>query len=366
MHEQDEKVYRELQQHLDRQAICYPATQSGVEIRILKRLFKPEEARLAMHLSYKPRSVQQIYEAVKDSGMSLSDMESMLERMVKKSVIRLIEEDGARCFCNLPFIMGMWEAQVYKLTPEFLAEFEEYTTDISFGSEYLNRGLSQMRTIPVEESLPVDSHVTTYDHLTEIIDGAEGPFVSVECMCRKVAAMKGKPCQRSSRLDVCMVLGHWARNYIQSGTGREISKAEALEIVRRNEAEGLVVQLSNTQNVEFVCACCGCCCGMLSAHKMLPRPVDVWVSNYYAAIDGDSCNACGACVERCQVTAVSIDEGLGIAAIDLDRCIGCGVCVSSCSLEAIRLRKKEREIVPPVDIESLHDGIKAEKMRRLG
>jgi hypothetical protein len=93
MHE-EEKAYRELQQHLDRQPVAYPATQSGVEIRILKRLFKPEEARLALHLSYKPRSVEQIYETVKASGMSLNDTENMLDGMMKKSVIKLIERDG--------------------------------------------------------------------------------------------------------------------------------------------------------------------------------------------------------------------------------------------------------------------------------
>jgi len=94
---------------------------------------------------------------------------------------------------------------------------------------------------------------------------------------------------------------------------------------------------------------------------MLPRPIDFWLTNYHATIDSDNCNACEACIERCQLSALSIDESLGVAAIDLDRCIGCGVCVSSCPLEAIRLIKKEREIVPPVDIESLHDSIMAKK-----
>jgi electron transport complex protein RnfB len=356
-----EKVYRELQEHLDRQAICYPATKSGVEIRILKRLFTPMEARLAIYLSYKPRSMQQIYETVKESGISLSNMENMLDGMIKKNVIRLIERDGKRYFCNLPFIMGMWEAHVYNLTPEFLAEFDEYTSDLAFGLEYLNRGFSQMRTIPVEKSLPIDRHVTTYDYIREIINETDGPFVSFECVCRKVAAMKGKPCQKTSRLEVCMVLGDWAKNYIKSGTGREISKAEALERIRQNEADGLVLQVSNTRKVEFVCGCCSCCCAMLGAHKMLPKPIDFWLTNYYAAINTEDCNACGACVDRCQVNAVSIDESLGIAAINLDRCIGCGVCISSCEPKAIHLIQKEKEMVPPVDIEGLHDSIMAKR-----
>lgn len=366
MLKENDKVYRELQEHLDRQPVCYPATQSGVEIRILKRLFTPEEARLATHLSYKPQSVQQIYATVKESGMSLKDMEHILDGMVKKSAAKLIEREGARHFCNWPFILGMWEAQAQNLTPEMLADFEEYTADLAFGVSYLNRGFSQMRTIPIEQSLPIDRHVTTYDHVTEIINGSDGPFVINECICRKVAAMKGKPCQKTSRQEVCMVLGDWARNYIESGMGREISKAEALEITRQNEADGLVLQPSNTQNIEFLCACCSCCCMMLGALKMLPKPSDFWSSNYYAAIDSEDCTGCGDCVERCQVNAISIEEGADIASVNLDRCIGCGVCISSCPMGAIQLLRKVEETVPPVDVESLHDSIKAKNMANPG
>ena len=60
-----EGIYRDLQKHLNKQALGYPATKSGVQIRLLKLLFNPEEARLAMKLSYKPSSINDIYEVVK-------------------------------------------------------------------------------------------------------------------------------------------------------------------------------------------------------------------------------------------------------------------------------------------------------------
>ena len=50
----ESSVYRSLQEHLDRQAVGFPATRSGAEIRFLEKLFTPDEARLALHLSYKP------------------------------------------------------------------------------------------------------------------------------------------------------------------------------------------------------------------------------------------------------------------------------------------------------------------------
>jgi Na+-translocating ferredoxin:NAD+ oxidoreductase subunit B len=48
-------VYKELQKHLDKQAVGFPATQSGIKIRILKELFNSEQASLALHLNYHMR-----------------------------------------------------------------------------------------------------------------------------------------------------------------------------------------------------------------------------------------------------------------------------------------------------------------------
>ena len=42
--EKSEQVYIKLQKHLNNQAVGFPATKTGVEIRILKHIFTPEEA----------------------------------------------------------------------------------------------------------------------------------------------------------------------------------------------------------------------------------------------------------------------------------------------------------------------------------
>jgi len=361
-----EGIYRDLQKHLNKQAIGYPATKSGVEIRLLKRLFNPEEARLAMKLSYKPSSIDTIYEVVKESGMSFNNMATMLDEMMKKGAIGHLEREGTRHFFNIPLVVGMYEGQLNRLTPEFLADFDKYTSDKAFGLEFLSTELPQMRTIPVERSIKPEHHVTTYDHLTELITGTDGPIVINECICRKASDLRGKPCKTTTRLETCMALGDIAKNCLRAGIGREISKEEALDIARQNEADGLMLQPSNTQKVEFICACCGCCCGMLRVHKILPKPVDFWATNYYASVDPESCTGCETCVDRCQVNAISIDEHLGVSTVNLDRCLGCGNCVSSCPTEAISLVKKEKEVAPPKDTEALYDTIMENKKGTFG
>jgi electron transport complex protein RnfB len=366
MKDKEEAIYRDLQKHLNKQPIGYPATKSGVEIRLLKRFFNPEEARLAMKLSYKPRSAKDLYDVVKESGMSFSDMESMLDKMMKNGVIGHLERKGTRYFFNVPLVVGMYEGQLNRLTPAFLADFDEYTSGKAFGLEFLSTKLPQMRTIPVGKSIRPEHYVTIYDHLTNLITGSEGPIVVNECICRKAAGLKGKPCQKTTRLETCMALGDMAANCIRAGVGREVSKEEALDIARQNESDGLILQPSNTQKVEFICACCGCCCGMLLVHKMLPKPVDFWSTNYYASVNHESCTGCGTCVERCQVNAVTIDEHLGVSTVDLDRCLGCGNCVPSCPSEAISLINKEKETTPPERWADLYDTIMANKKGTFG
>ena len=362
----EEQVYRNLQKHLDKQAIGYPATKSGVELKLLKHMFNPEEARLATHLSYKPRNVESIYDTARETGMSLEDMEKSLDAMMKNGVIGHYERQGVRYFYNTPFAVGMYEGQLNKLTPEFIEEVDEYTSTTAFGLEFLGSKLPQMRTIPVSESITVEHHVTSYDRIVEFINNTDGPIAIVECICRKSKGIKGTPCQQTSRLETCMGFGNMAKNNIASGGAREISKEEALDIIRQNESDGLVLQPSNTQELEFVCSCCGCCCGMLSIHKMLPKPLDFWATNYYAEVNPEMCNACGTCVDRCQVDAISIDERLNISRVNLIRCIGCGNCVTTCPSEAISLIKRDKETVPPKDSESLYEIIAANRKGMLG
>jgi ferredoxin len=319
-----------------------------------------------MHLTYQPDSIEHIKESAQNSGIAPGGVEGLLDNMAGNGVIGLVEKEGTRCFCTIPFIVGMFEGQLKRLTPEFLGDVEQYTSDKAFGLAFLGTKLPQMRTIPVGESISVEHQVATYDHIADVINGSDGPFAIIECICRKIAGLKGETCKKTYRQETCMAIGDMAKNVIQYANGRAIGKEEALEIARMNESDGLVFQPSNTQKVDFVCACCGCCCGMLSLQKALPRPVDFWATNYYASVNAGTCSGCGICVERCQVNAMTVDDSMGTASVNLDRCIGCGNCVTTCPTGAMSLLKKEKETAPPRDSEELYDVIIANKKGTLG
>ena len=365
MEKQHQDVYVRLQRHLDRQPVGFPATPSGAEIRILKHIFTPEEAQIALCLSWRPESLERIYERAGHLTASPGELEKMLNRIRQKGGLESKVRDGRTHYANAPLVVGMYEMQLDRLTPGFVKDFNTYTGDRRFGIEFLGTALPQMRTIPVSKSILPRHHAATFDAVTTLLEQADAPFVLLECICRKKREMEGEPCRVTDRKETCLAIGGIAQSVLSGGTGREITRRDAMAMIERNQKEGLVLQPSNTEKAEFICSCCGCCCGMLDMHRKLPRPLDYWVANFQAAVDPGACNGCGVCEQRCQVGAVRVAAKDGPAVVDLDRCIGCGVCVAACPNAAVTLKKKADEIRPPRTREDLYDILMARKKGRL-
>ena len=55
---------------------------------------------------------------------------------------------------------------------------------------------------------------------------------------------------------------------------------------------------------------------------------------------------CGACVDRCMLGALQLDEIEEKVAVDAEKCIGCGVCAIACPTEALMLSRIDRPEKP--------------------
>ena len=363
--EQDNQVYTRLQRHLDRQAVGFPATRSGVEIKLLKHIFTPEEAGIACCLSHKYEPLETIFHRAGHLVASAGELEQRLEGIQKKGGLESKIKNGQLHYCNAPLVVGMYEFQINRLTPEFIKDFDQYTSNRKFGLEFLGTKVPQMRTIPVAKSIHPQHSVSTFDEVVTLLQQAEEPFAIHECICRKKKSIAGSTCKVTARRETCLSIGPMARMTLTTGAGREITREEALAIIAENQKQGLVLQPSNTAKAAFICSCCGCCCGMLGIHQDLPKPLEFWVANFYAAVDSATCEGCGACVKRCQVAAVSVAAKKQPAVVDRNRCIGCGVCVPACPTASINLVKKPAEVRPPQTREDLHDIMMAGKKGRL-
>lgn len=360
----DIEIYRKLQKHLDKMPVGFPSVKSGADIRLLKHLFTPEEAKIAIFLRFgwerdlEPLEV--IYEQAKETGMSLEELEEILDRMVSKGSIMSKRGGDKKYYGNALLMVGMFEFQVNKLTKDFVKDYEDYFIQ-GWLPEAFRVKAAQMRTIPVEKSIEFEHNVSTYDNITKVIDAAEGPFAILNCVCRQVKDILEDPCKATDRREVCMASGIIAQLTIDQGRGRAITKEEALEILQKNQEEGLIIQPDNSQKLSFICSCCSCCCENLSKYILLPNPASVVIANYYAEVDPDLCIGCGTCVEICQMKAISLKDE--VSSIKRKRCIGCGNCVVKCPEEAISLYKRERQFTPFATMDDLFDKVMERKTR---
>ena len=355
-------VYRRLQRHLDKMPVGFPATKSGVEIRILKHLFTPEDAEIALNLSAVPESLERIHRRVEKSGISIEQLEQILDRLVENGAVMggkiLAKGRKGKYYSKAQLAIGMFEFQVDRLTKKFAQDVHQYL-DEAFAKEFHSKKTSQMRTIPIDRSVMPERYVGNYDDARQLIMNSEGPFAVINCICRQSKDILGQPCKLSDIRETCITIKEIAEVCIDNGTGRALTKEETLELLDRAEKVGMVLQPENNQSPLFICCCCGDCCGVLTSIKKFPRPSEYFHTNFFAEVDPDLCKGYETCVERCQMDAITIVDN--IATVNLDLCIGCGLCVTTCEANAIQLREREKKTVPPRDHDSLYKKIMMER-----
>lgn len=337
-------VYERLATHLDNLPAGFPATGSGLEQRILKRLFTPEEAEAALALTLVPASSAELAQKL---GCNESEIEALYYRMSKKGLISRYGE-GPHRYMAAHFITGIWEYHVDDLDEDLIRDVNAYIPQI-WEKRWRKQNTQQLRVIPVSKSIPVEMKVMPYEEAESIIKDQSAITVA-PCICRKEQRMIGHGCDRP--LETCLMLGANAVFYEQNGIGRAISQEEALAILRQGIEAGLVLQPSNSQNPFVICMCCGCCCLVLKNLNKMDDPARVANTNHYAAVDAENCAGCGNCEDICQMGAINVRDTSAV--IDLARCIGCGLCVARCEFDALRLMEKDasaRHVVPANTVE---------------
>jgi Na+-translocating ferredoxin:NAD+ oxidoreductase subunit B len=361
VHAPDDDLYRSLQRHLDRMPVPYPATESGVELSILRRLFSPEDARLALHLSMIPEPLAAIHRRA-GRKTTRAALGAALDGMAGRGLIQRVATGRGPLYGKAPIVVGFYESQVNRLTPEFQRDFDRY------GDEALGAALAahtpQLRTVPINESIPFERVVGRYDDIRAFVRASPGPFAVMNCICQQGKDLLGQPCKQTHDREHCLTIGMAAESLAGRGTARFITKEETIAFLDRADREGLVVEPQNTQDPIFICCCCGCCCGVLTAAKKLPHPAAAFATNYHAAVDAAACNSCLVCEDRCQMQAIACDDGP--AAVHVERCIGCGLCVTTCPTGALRLEMKPDARVPPKDMGRLYGRMYRERFGTLG
>lgn len=326
-------VYEKLRERLDMFPQGFPRTRSGVEMEILRQLFSEEEAGIMLHLRPYPEPPSAVAQRM---GTDEKKLAAKLYDMSKRGLILRgrISQDDAFYFLA-PWVVGIWEFQVKNLTDHNIKLYKKYEEERIAG-EREGIKTAGFRVIPVQEEIQDDSEVETYEKVSEVIENSTR-FAVAECICRKEAKMFGHGCGKL--MEGCMTFDMAADYYIENGFGREITKEEARQVLKKAEEDGLVHHSSNHLGKKiFICNCCGCCCKALAHVNKYNQPGVIAKSNYYAVVNKDDCSACETCIERCQVGAIKMVDDAAV--VKREACIGCGLCASTCPTEAISMKRK--------------------------
>ncbi len=334
-----EDVYRKLAQRLDAIPHGFPGTESGVELRLLAKIFTPEEATLAaaMRLTHEPAA-----DIAERAGVDREVAYPILKGMTRKGLILAKKGEGELLFGLMPFVVGIYEEQLPRLDKELATLFEEYYQETKGGGELMQAPPPGHRVIPVERAIAFEPEIFPYERASQLLEEAKAWGVR-ECICRVQRKLVSKGCDYPT--EVCLIFASVEGAFDHSDVTRALSKEEALRILRETEEAGLVHSTANYRDGHFyICNCCTCCCRFLRSVAEFSIPTAIARSDFRAVVDVEECVGCGDCVERCQFEAVSVPEE--VCVVDYARCVGCGQCTTVCPSDALSLERRPEGEVP--------------------
>jgi Fe-S-cluster-containing hydrogenase component 2 len=331
-------VYERLREILDAHPSTAPKAKSIDEI--LRILFTPEEAALAVNMSFKTKKVSSIARA---TGVEESIARQNLESMANKGIIYSRNKEGEKLYALLPLIPGVFEFPFMKggTTPmhKRLGQlWEEYHHE-ALGASFAGSPTPLMRVVAVEKSITAQDRVHPYEEVKNFINDAN--YIALtQCACRVSVAKCDKP------KEVCLIFDETGEFLVERGFARQISKEEGMKVLDQAEEAGLVHTSNNSaDHANLICNCCPCCCTVLRGRTQLKHSHAFEPSRFEARVVSEDCNGCAVCAdERCPMKAIETKDD--VAVINAAECIGCGLCVTGCTVGAIELL--ERKQPPPV------------------
>ncbi|MGB6895983.1 MAG: 4Fe-4S dicluster-binding protein [Dehalococcoidia bacterium] len=352
--ESGDRPYRQLAKVFAGHPIGAPETDTFIEI--LKFYFEPEEAHLAAHMGFDLEPEEVI---AGRAGVSLDDASHLLTGMASKFFTRGVRRpDGVRVF-RLPLVIpGLFELPFVVRQPspdlERLGKLWEKYFAEGWGQEIHGGSIQVLRTLP-GVSVPKDQ-VIPHDDAVGLVERASS-LMLIPCACRVAERNCDDP------INVCILMGEGIQGghvegepvldpsrMVSTPRMRPTSVDEVVDVLKLSERAGLVHTTMNFQEDPWlICNCCRHACVGLKGITQLDIPHAVAPSAYWATVDEDLCNGCGACMKRCQVDAIRIRDD-DVAEVDYERCLGCGICTFVCAPEALRLSlRDDRVFVPAPD-----------------
>jgi len=324
----------------------------------IKAFFTPEEAALLTGFPFKPTELKELANL---KGVEPDDLAAKLDALAKKGAVWRTERGGGILYNLNDAFFIFFRGPFYAVHLDRAAEAMAPPLN-----RYLRDGLMDqlapvrtkaLRTIPIMGTIEDPRRIAPYEDVMAIVESQDFLAVS-NCACRQRKRVDPDSAQCQHPEEVCLHFGDLAHYLVDNGLSREITKEEAKDILKVAADAGLVHAISNRQKgADTICNCCNCSCVFFESYHVLKHEKSHDFSNYRLRIKSETCQACGLCVKRCPVRALTLEDsplatnkqGKAAKLIHSDHCLGCGVCVHKCPTQSLFLEPRAEIQDPPKD-----------------
>jgi ferredoxin len=352
----EKDVYVKLGERMNQFEGRYPLVDGY--IKVLQEMCTEEEAEFASKFPDKAYTVEELSKMVQKDA---SELIRLLDAMTWKGLLyTAASETGDRTYALNPILPGAMEYYILRRLDKpdeikkYLGLYGQMHVEAKAYLDQLMREDPEkakaflpsrplFRTLSINEALPDKRGVFPYEDILKMID-KHTSFSAMLCTCKEgIGPNTTGPCKvQGIPRHHCLMFGKGADYAVEQkiGDARRISKQECLEILEACNKAGLVQNVNNfVDDLQFICNCCSCCCGIVQTAKAL-GPMQSGVvdpTNFLPVVDEDACTGCGECVERCPVEAIRLKDD--VAFINREGCLGCGFCATVCPAGSISLER---------------------------
>ena len=142
-----EDIFRMLQQQPDQYSLGFPATESGIEIKILKSLFSEADAALFLTLTQMLETPEAVAARLE---LPVDKVAPHLEDMALRGLLFRLEKKDTVKYGAIPFVHGLFEFQVKEPFPAIWLRWWMQYENEGFDRAMQESGGYFLRTIPIQ------------------------------------------------------------------------------------------------------------------------------------------------------------------------------------------------------------------------